>query len=319
MTTSQDLPGTKIQFAWDSTTLGYLKTCPRLYQYHLEGWQPPGENVHLRFGEEVHHAFQDYELSRAVGIRHNDAVHDVVRALLYRTANWWDDDTLGEMRGSAKAKTKGGLVRTVIWYLDKYEDDASKTYIREDGTPGVEWSFRFELDWGPQSKPEYKYVLCGHLDRVFELAGDLYVDDYKTTVFPPSSYFFEKFEPHNQMTLYSFAAKIVLDAPVKGVRISAIQVKKDGEEEVTNFGRGMTSRTEGQIKEWVADLHYWFTLAEQFALTGRWPMNDMACDMFGGCRFRDVCTKDPAVRQRFLEAGFTQLPEEERWNPLRSR
>ena len=188
---SQYLPGTRIQFAWDSTTLGYLKTCPRLYQYHMEGWQPPGENVHLRFGQEVHHAFQDYELSRAAGIKHDDAVHDVVRALLYRTADWWDDDTLGEMRGSAKAKTKGGLVRTVIWYLDKYKDDASKTLIREDGTPAVEWSFRFELDWGPQSTikpikqtPEgedwgekfgYNYVLCGHLDRVVNFADNLYV------------------------------------------------------------------------------------------------------------------------------------------------
>ena len=39
-TTSPFLPATHIQYAWDSTSLGYLKTCPRLYQYiMIEGWQ----------------------------------------------------------------------------------------------------------------------------------------------------------------------------------------------------------------------------------------------------------------------------------------
>lgn len=53
MTDSPFLPGTKIQYAWDSTSIGYLKTCPRLYQYTIiEGWQSKGESLHLRFGSE---------------------------------------------------------------------------------------------------------------------------------------------------------------------------------------------------------------------------------------------------------------------------
>jgi hypothetical protein len=43
------LPGTKIQFAIDSTSLGYLKTCPRLYEYiMIEGWSPKDDSVHLQ-------------------------------------------------------------------------------------------------------------------------------------------------------------------------------------------------------------------------------------------------------------------------------
>jgi hypothetical protein len=34
------LPGTHIQFAWNSTCLGLLKTCPRLYQYTVIGGHP---------------------------------------------------------------------------------------------------------------------------------------------------------------------------------------------------------------------------------------------------------------------------------------
>ena len=64
------LPGTHIQYAWDSTSLGYLKTCPRLYQYTMiDGWGTTAESIHLRFGIELHKALEDYERSIAAGIR----------------------------------------------------------------------------------------------------------------------------------------------------------------------------------------------------------------------------------------------------------
>lgn len=86
------LLGTTIQFAWDSTSLGYLKTCPRLYQYvMIDGWGSTEESVHLRFGSEYHQALQDYDLSRAAGIDHDDAVFDTIRELLLRTADFAPD------------------------------------------------------------------------------------------------------------------------------------------------------------------------------------------------------------------------------------
>ena len=54
-------------------------------------------------------------------------------------------------------------------------------------------------------------------------------------------------------------------------------------------------------------------------LVGYWPMNDTACDKFGGCRFRGICSKSPSVRERFLSTDYVKLPKEDRWNPLRSR
>ena len=79
------LPGTNIQFAWDSTSLGYLKTCPRLYYYHMiEGWASEGESVHLRFGIEFHRALQDYDMLKADGSKHNEAVETAVDDLVRR-------------------------------------------------------------------------------------------------------------------------------------------------------------------------------------------------------------------------------------------
>lgn len=317
-TQSPYLPGTKIQYAFDSTSLGYLKTCPRLYQYiMLEGWSSREDSIHLRFGIEYHHALQDYDLSRAAGIAHDDAVHDVVRELLIRTSDFDSDH---------KTKTRESLIRTVVWYLDKFKDDVTATFIKSDGKPAVEQSFRFELEWGPhethqvpeaetrQESPQ-KYILSGHLDRVVTYNDDLFVMDRKTTSYAPTEWYFSKYEPDNQMSLYSLAAKVVLDAPVRGVIIDAVQIKEDE----SIFGRGFTYRTPDQITEWVNDLHYWFALAEQYAIADYWPMNDRSCDLFGGCRFRKICSKSPSVREQFLKASFTKLEEKDRWNPLKPR
>ena len=272
----------------------------------IAGWSTPDESVHLRFGIEYHHALQDYDLSRAAGIKHDDAVHDVVRELLTRTVDFAPDH---------KTKTRESLVRTMIWYLDHYRDDPAQTLILPTGKPAVELSFRFELDWGPKDSTS-PYILCGHLDKVVTYNDEIFVMDHKTTSTDPTkSYFLDTFEPNNQMTLYTLAAKIVLDAPVRGVIIDGAQVKAD----YSAFGRGFTFRTPDQLEEWHNDLHYWFALAEQYATLGIWPMNDTACDKFGGCTFRNICSKSPGVRESFLEGNFVKLEESERWNPLKSR
>lgn len=316
------LPGTKVQFAWDSTSLGLLKTCPRLYQYTMiDGWGSRDESIHLRFGIEYHKALEDYDRMRAEGVDHESALRQVVRELLIRV-NDWQVDTDSR---AGKYKNPLTIVAIVIDYLDKYSDDPAETFILQDGRPAVELSFRFELDWGPKLQPsdinaewpiEQPYLLTGHLDRVVSFQDSLFVMDRKTSMTTLGSYYFEQFEPHNQMTLYSLAARVILASPIKGVIIDAAQVKLAENHE---FKRGFTFRAPDQLEEWTQDLRFWFTMAEQFATAGYWPMNDTACGMYGGCRFRGICSKSPQVRERFLKSSFTKLSEEERWNPLRVR
>lgn len=304
------LPGTQIQFAWDSTSLGYLKTCPRLYKFvMLEGWSPKYTSEHLRFGIEIHQALQDYDELKCEGASHKDALHQAVQQCLLRIADWSPDPTTK----AGKYKNKLSLIRAIIDYLDHYERDPAETFILSDGTPAVELSFRFELDYGPAAG--VPYMISGHLDRVVEFAGDLFVMDRKTTTSTPGPYYFKQYEPNNQMTLYTVASQIILNSPVKGVIIDAIQILVDS----TKFERGITYRTKDQLDEWLTELRGWFELALAYATTDFWPANDTACDKFGGCKFRDICAKSPSVRQTFLESDFIQLPENERWNPLKPR
>lgn len=324
------LPNSNIEWAWDSTALGLLKTCPRLYQYTMiEGWAARNENIHLRWGSELHKALEDFDHARADGADHEEALRLTTRQLLERIYDWEPEPEQG--RRSQELKTKPALVRTVIWYLEHYRNDAAKTMILENGQPATEFSFQLPFDYGPaigiaQAKAaEYMnfencegaqpYVLCGHLDKVVEFQGALYAMDHKTTTTTPGSYYFDQFDPNNQMTLYTFAAQIIFHSPVKGVIIDAIQIADEWSRPVRSF----TYRTPDQIDEWMRDLRVWLDRAEDYASHGYWPMNDTACSMYGGCKFRGVCSKSPQVREQFLKSSFVQLEESERWNPAKPR
>lgn len=302
--TSPFVEGTNVQWAWDSTSLEWFKRCPRLYQYKMiEGWRPKDESIHLRFGIEYHQALHEYDIHRQHGESHNDAVRIVVRELLQRTTGWRPDD---------KHKNRDNLVRAVIWYLDIFsaEEDPARTYVLADGSPACEVSFRFELDYGPFK--DQPYVLCGHLDRVVTFQDELFVMDRKTTKNTPTDWYFNQFEPNNQMTLYTLAGQIVLSAVIKGVIIDTMQTAIEFSRPV----RSITYRTKDQLDEWLKDLTFHLAKAEDYAAEGYWPMNDTSCDKYGGCEFRGICSKSPAFRDSFLKSRFTQ---EERWNPLAVR
>lgn len=331
------LPGTKVQFAWDSTSLGWLKTCPRLYQYSMiEGWRSRGQSVHLDFGQFYHHALELYDRHRATGVDHNEALYEAVKYCLEVT---WIYIPIGSSPGmdalgippntegkpldwGHNLKTRETLVRSVIWYLEEFgENDAAKTVILANGKPAVELSFRLEMDWGPKTSfdrdnedikfSSRPYILSGHLDRVVEFSDGIYVMDRKTSSTTIGSYYFDGYNPDNQMSLYTFASKVIYQTPVRGVIIDAAQIAVG----FTRFSRGFTFRTEAQTEEWLENTRHWLNLAETYAGLNFWPMNDKSCHQYGGCAFRKVCSKSPEVRQKFLESDFTKR----HWNPLEVR
>lgn len=320
------LPGTHILYAWSSTTLGLLKECPRKFQYVVvDGWGSRDESIHLRFGIEYHHALQDYAIAHAEGMKHEDAIHECVRALHNRVHDW--EPSRGSRAG--KYKNRETLVGLVIDYLDHFGDsDPASTFILDDGSPAVELSFRFELDWGPSTgqpqiatnEPDANapqpYLLCGHLDRVVSFNDDLYVMDRKTSISTLGSYWFDQWSPSNQMTLYALAGKIMLNQPVKGVILDAAQVLI---EKPNAFARGFAYRTADQLDEWLHDLRYFLKEAEDYATANYYPQNDTACNKYGGCQFREVCSRSPSVREQYLRSSFDKTDLNSAWNPFYDR
>lgn len=325
------LPNTKIQYAWDSTSLGTFKTCPRKYYYTIiRGFRSRGESPHLTFGIHYHSCLEHYDKQRALGSDHQTALRS---ALLKALTDTWVDreylhqavwgseelekiplpDTGAPWESEHPLKTRANLVRSIVWYLDEFQHDPAKTVILADGSPAVELSFRFNVD--------EHLVLCGHLDRLVEWNDGVYVMDRKTSTTTLSSYYFDQYEPDNQMSLYTLAGRLVYNSPVRGVIIDAAQIAVG----FTRFDRGLTYRSESQLNEWLTDARSWIAVASDMAndldnYEGRYPestfpMNDKSCHQYGGCPFRRICSKSPEVREAFLATDF----EVKFWNPLEVR
>lgn len=299
------VPGTRYQWAWDSTSLGWLKECPRKYFYHMvEGFRSKGESVHLEYGILYHGALEDYEKLKALGRDHDTAVKAVVNDILHKT--WrdgvpWRASIDLPIEDKTSLKSRENLVRTVVWYLDKFKDDPAKTKVHPvTGFPMIELHFQFEIGDG--------YSLCGYLDRIVEFQGEPFVMDRKTTTTTLGSYYFEQYDPDNQMSFYTVASQVAFKTPVKGVIVDAAQIAVG----FSRFVRSFVFKTGDQIDEWMLDLRYWLEQAKTFAEANYWPMNDKSCHKYGGCPFRDICNKSPSVRNRFLETAFERRP----WNPL---
>jgi PD-(D/E)XK nuclease superfamily len=293
MTESPFLPDGR-QWAWNSSTLGPAKDCARKYYYEvILGYVMKEENVHLVFGGAFAKAVERYHRLLTEGATHDDALHSVVHQAMLETHGQLEPDALADMRGSAKVKTREILIRSIIWYLEEYKDDPCETIVLADGKPAVELTFKFPIT--------DEIWLTGHLDRLVNYAGNTYVQDQKTTGASIGSWYFKRYNPDNQMSLYTIAGEVMWKTPVHGVIIDAVQVAVG----FTKFERGMTQRTPEQNQEWLKDAVYWIERTWEAEKQG-WPMNDSACQKYGGCPFIEVCSKSPQVRGDYLEGGYVK-------------
>jgi hypothetical protein len=299
-----------IQWAWDSTSLGWLKECPRKYYYHMvRGLVGRGESVHLEFGILYHSALEHYDRLKFEGVDHDAAVRRTIHKVLcdtWRNGAPWRASKDLSIDDKTSLKCRENLVRTVVWYLDKFKNDPAQTKTLPNGQPMVELNFKFELDFGIDIRRPY--ALCGYLDRVVTFQDLAFVMDRKTTTQTLSSYYYEQYDPDNQMSFYTVAAKVAFHTPVNGVIVDAAQIAVG----FSRFGRSFASRTADQVEEWLKDLKVWLRSAEQYAKAAYWPMNDKSCHKYGGCPFIPVCTKSNVIREKFIESNYYVRA----WNPL---
>ena len=297
-----------LQLAWDSTSLGALKTCPRYYQYNLiEGWRPRVESVHLTFGAAYHAALEAYDHARSRGQGHEAAQREAVRRALLDT---WDQARSRPWSSDDPNKNRLTLVRSVVWYLEQFAEDPLTTVQLQNGKPAVELSFRFES--GHSSQQGESFLLCGHLDRLVTTpSGETWVLDRKTTKSLIDERWFAGFSPDNQFTLYTLAADVVYFTNVRGVIVDGAQIAVT----FSRFQRGIVTRHPSALGEWFAELPLWLGHAERYAAEGYWPMNDKACGNYGGCPYRPICSMPPSTRQQWLEAQYHRRV----WDPLQTR
>lgn len=331
-----------LQVMWDSTSLGWLKRCPRFYQLRmLEGRETKVGSIHLTFGILYHSAIETYHKQKARGADHSTAQLAAVQYALENSVEhytaWrcqncnkvWpsderdfcpgcmddkpeDADFVGwrDLLTGLSQKGRRQLVRSVVWWTEAYQHDHLETVILSNGEAAVELSFTLPLDFGPADSDE-TYSLRGHLDRVGQNESGYWIPDLKTTKSQLYESYFDGFSPHNQVSVYTLAGKAITHLPTSGVIIDAAQMA----ESFTRFGRGYIHRTESQLEEFLQGLQYWLRMAEFFAKQDFWPQNEEACGLYGGCPYRHVCGRSPEVRQKYLENDYVYRP----WNPAEDR
>ena len=293
------------QLAWDSTSLGALKRCPRYYQYNIIfGYVTRSENVHLRWGSEYNNAQVIYNKAKAEGKSREEAM---LIGLRYAMEHTWDH-TLGRPWTSDEpTKNRETLIRSLIWYWTKFEEDSLETHIMADGSAAVELSFNFhiEIDSALTGEP---YSLCGYLDRKVDFCGGEWITDWKSTKYALDDKYFSGYTPNNQVSQYAFAGNIISSEAIKGVIIDAVQLGVT----FARFERKQIPRSPQQLEEWLHDSLHYIRQNEEYVKNNYWPQNDQGCHLYGGCPYRGICSASPELRPKLLEGLF----QKRSWDPL---
>ena len=151
--------------------------------------------MHLTFGLHYHKAIEIYDHRRAAGKSHNDGLDAAVDYCLRSTIIRLPNDKWRPWSSDDPNKNRATLLRSVVWYLDQFEDDAATTVLLDNGKPAVELSFRFEI---PVEVGAQHAMLCGHLDRLVTFNSQIWAMDHKTTKYSLSTDWFSLFNPDNQ-------------------------------------------------------------------------------------------------------------------------
>lgn len=317
--------------AIDNSIGSTINRCPRLafYNYALNR-SPVKRDYPISFGS-AYHVFRE-ELEKLY--RADSSKLDELRRLtLFESAfaiatKGWEDPPV-EHKKSYLDKTR--LRETCLAvFEDSWVPEKENGYYKVIST---EAPFQLELPevWrcSQWTKCDYKWRtihdhsgracpkcgaplerrrFLGRIDQVIEWNGRLWMRDFKTTGRKVD--FNKKYNPDHQFTGYTWAAQKLSGRAVDGAIIDiAYNTKTKGPE----FYPTIASRSSGDIEHWLEWIHDTFDEWEARIRSGIWPMNTMACDMYGECTFRRACASGSWVA---IEEELKAHTVHSVWDPL---
>jgi hypothetical protein len=168
-------------------------------------------------------------------------------------------------------------------------DDKLKLATMPDGSPALEQ--RFEVPIGDQG-----HRFSGRIDKIVSIDDRLYLVDTKTTKSSLSEWYFNGYMPNNQVFAYIWACREVLQLPVDGFIIDAVQTGAN----FTRFARQVYNVPTELINEWYNDTLHHLTISDVYANSQYYPANFTSCGNYGGCRYREACAHAKSQRECFL-------------------
>ena len=283
--------GNPIQKIWDTSSLSSFLSCPRMYNWtNLQGYKSKTYGMATGFGSAVHEGLEVLDIQKFKGATKDEAVVAAIKHVLLE---------FGESLNLSEDKARGltAALRAVTWRAEEFWEDLFEIATMPDGEPCLEQ--RFEVPFG---NGEYRF--SGRIDKVVQLEGKLYLCDVKTTKTTLNSNYFGNFMPNNQVFSYLWAAREVLGLDVAGFIIDAVQTGVH----FTRFDRSVYNVPTDLIMEWYKDAMHTLDTSTNYFNKQYYPADFTACNNYGGCRFKEVCSASPDRRNLFLDNDFDKQP-----------
>jgi hypothetical protein len=292
-------------FFIDSTTLGYIQTCPRSAAYYkLLKRESAGVQPALHAGKVLHEALE-YRYKHCAG---NEVTTDVMGAQArliergYEGIDWPQDD----YRTCARIKD------VVAGYNEHWPREHFEVLA-------VEAPFAVPL--GTIRGRRCYYI--GRIDLVVRYQEQVWILDHKTTSIWSRSYI-EEFRNSSQQIGYCYAYASMGRPMPQGSILNAILIKKRSERprpgtQFTSYHREQFHYPPERIEEWLdnttACVETFLRYCEHYDEPTMFPYHDKWCitKYMRPCPYLDVCKLPQQQRRMMLGSGEYQ---DVTWSPL---
>lgn len=286
---------------FDATLIRDFRSCPRkFFLGRILGLTPVAPSIHLHAGKVFAKGMEVYRrVFYTPGGRDKDlALAEAVKAMV---VEWGDEDMWLD-----HAKSLPNIILALEASFNEYNPatDSVVPHMVED-KPAVEFNFVLPIPglFHPESGEPILYT--GRFDMLAEHKEMLWVLDDKTST-SLGAQWHKQWDLRSQFTGYCWGAKSygkpVVGAIVRGTGILKTDFK---------FAQSVHTRSEWEIARWLKQTQRDILRAMSLWEEGYWDYNlDEACNEYGGCTFKSLCTKPNP--ERWIEPDF----KVEFWNPL---
>lgn len=317
--------GTKTLVRINSSSLGIIQECLRKAKYSLfEGWRSETESPATRFGSAMHKALEVFykgdpedrvlpTFEQVEGLAFGQPIPSTNNDLIYRAVASFVEEA---QPLAALPETDKRSIPNGVWilheYFKKFINDPYVAYVDAKG-PFIERTFT--LRW--HEDDDLIVDIFGTIDFVFRntQTGQLLPGDHKTTSalgFGGSS-FFDREKPNHQYTIYMAGASRLFGIESEDFMVNVIEVKakpKTSRGSGPSFPRQVTTRTEEDFLELNEVIMKVVRDYLNAIYEDSWPMGGVdACQKYGGCQFKRVCSSPKSVRSSVLAAQFRRDSE----------
>lgn len=306
-----DLPLIDGAFFIDNSTLEYMTTCPRAFEYKALNKRISAESrPALNFGGAIHTALEvRYRLAG------NEPVDDAVELAQMAALELH----FQERPIDNNYRTLDLATQIITTYNRRYLSEAFDILANEaDGKPLVELSFAHKLgDFAYRGGVVPVYYM-GRIDLlVWWPKGHLFVIDHKTTSIMGQG-FFEEQRMSAQQHGYLWAAQKSTGLRAEGFAINAIRTRPPAKTrsavEMDDFQREKFFITQEAIAEWETNTKVLIEEVLWHHERGYFPMKTKWCvGKYGRCPYFEVCSLPPESRGVMINSNMFQT---DTWSPL---